>query len=111
MPIIRSKTREKRRDRRRAIPLTLEYDGRDFAVADCSLGGLAIKGGCGLFAKACNVTASLKIPQSEGDPCLGVSLQVVRNDPLSQCVAFHFSGLDERSFTLLERQLTGRASH
>ena len=111
MPIVRSKIREKRRDRRRPISLTLEYDGRYVAVADCSLGGLAIKGGCGIFAKACNVAASLKIPHSEGEPCLNASLQVVRNDPRSRCVAFLFSGLDERSFTLPERQLTRRALH
>ena len=57
------------------------------------------------------MAASLKTPQSEGEPCLDASLQVVRNDPPPRCVAFHFSGLDERSFTLLERQLTRRALH
>ena len=57
------------------------------------------------------MAASLTISQSEGEPCLDASLQVVRNDPRSRCVPFHFSGLDERSFTLLERQLTRRALH
>ena len=109
MTIIKMRAHENRRDRRREINLTLEYDGHDFPIADCSLGGIVIEGGCETFEPETDVTASLKSPADEMLACQDIALRVVRNDPRTQRVAFHFSGLNNDCFNALERHLTGRA--
>lgn len=48
MTVISTRAQENRRDRRRAINMMLDHDGQDFIIADCSLGGLVIEGGCDL---------------------------------------------------------------
>lgn len=111
MTIISTRAREKRRDRRRAINLTLHYDELEFAVADCSLGGLVIEGGCLNFPAGSDAVASLATPEGELPACQNISLKVVRNDPRKQRVGFHFVGLSDACFTALERHLTGRGGH
>jgi hypothetical protein len=111
MTIISSRARENRRDRRREIEMTLEYDGRYYPVADCSLGGVSIEGGCRTFPANTDVIVSLRTPRDEAPSCAGISLRVVRNDPRAERVAFHFTRLDDVCFTTLERHLTGRARH
>lgn len=108
MTIISASIREKRRDRRRAIVLTLEYDGQDFVVADASLGGIVIEGGCRAFPIGSDVVASLKTSEEGAGEGQEVSLNVVRNDPRARRVGFQFAGLNDASFTTLERLLTGR---
>lgn len=108
MTVISTRANEKRRDRRREIDLTLEFDGHDFAVGDCSLGGFTIEGGCQFFETGSDVVASLKIPDDEVPACQNITLRVVRNDREAQRVAFRFQDLDDSSFTVLERYLTGR---
>ena len=111
MTIISTRAREKRRDRRRAINLTLVYGDLEFAVADCSLGGLVIEGGCLNFPTGSDVIANLGTPKGELPACQNISLKVVRNDPRNQRVGFHFVGLSDTCFTALERHLTGRGDH
>jgi hypothetical protein len=111
MTIISTRVQEKRKDRRREIDMLLEYDGQDFRIADCSLGGLVIEGGCPVFPVDSEVKANLKTSDGELAGCANISVRVVRNDPDTGRVAFHFMGLGDACFTTLERQLTGRAKH
>ena len=111
MPIISTRVREKRRDRRRAINLTFQYEELEFQIADCSLGGLVIEGGCLKFPAGSDVIASLATPDGELPACQNISFKVVRNDPRNQRVGFNFVGLSDACFTALERHLTGRAKH
>jgi len=108
MTVISMRARENRRDRRRAINMILDHEGQDFTVVDCSLGGLMIEGGCGLFEPDSDVTASLKTPNGDIEACQSIPLRVVRVDHEADRVAFHFVGLGDACFSALERHLTGR---
>jgi hypothetical protein len=108
MTVVSTRANEKRRDRRRAIDLTLEFDGQDFPIVDCSLGGIVVEGGCQIFEVDADVTASLRTPKGEEPAWENISFRVVRIDRESQRVAFHFVGMNDACFTALERHLTGR---
>jgi len=108
MTVISMRAQENRRDRRRAINMMLDHDGQDFIIADCSLGGLMIEGGCDLFEPDSDITASLKTPKGEIEACQDIPLHVVRVDRDADRVAFHFAGLSDACFSALERHLTGR---
>jgi hypothetical protein len=110
MTVISLRAQEKRRDRRREIDMLLEYNGQEFRIADCSLGGLVIEGGCAVFPADSDVKANLKTASGEITGCQDISLKVVRNDPEADRVAFNFMGLGDACFTALERHLTGRGN-
>jgi len=108
MTIIRNKSRERRRDRRRQVKLVLEYQATEYEITDCSLGGLAIACDYAPFPPDGELTADIKIPSGDDFHVITVPLKVVRYDPKKREAGFHFMGLDDASFSALESHLTGR---
>ena len=109
MTVIRTRGRENRRDRRRPTPLTLDYDGHEFEVVDCSLGGLSIAGGAALFLEIDAITALLRIPRADDTTTdIEMPLKVTRVDLQPERAAFLYAQLSDASFTALENHLTGR---
>ena len=109
MTIVRRRGQEKRRDRRQSSNLTCSFQGVEFQVIDCSLGGIAIAGGVKKLTGKDKVNASLSIPNKDSAPIiLEIPMSVTRIDEQMQQVAFHFDELSDEQFQILENYLTGR---
>jgi c-di-GMP-binding flagellar brake protein YcgR len=110
MTTVRRREKEKRRDRRQEIRLSLNYQNNSFNIIDLSLGGLAISAEAATFIESQEVEAVLKKQSTgESEENIDISLTVKRVDHEKNEVGFQFRELSEKQFSILESYLTGRA--
>ena len=110
MTTVRRREKEKRRDRRQEIRLSLNYQNNSFKIIDLSLGGLAISAEAATFIESQEVEAVLKKQSTgESEENIDISLTVKRVDHEKNEVGFQFRELSEKQFSILESYLTGRA--